>query len=604
MRLRILLVAVVGLLATSVAHAAGSWWNNDWGFRKEIAFNLSPTGGDVPGSVKDAPVLVRLSTANFAYFGDAKPDGADFRVVAGDDKTPLKFHFERYDAQNQMAFLWVRVPMLTGGAQSDKVYVYYGNSGAEAGADVAGSYDVEQALVLHFGGDKAVDATAYANNPTTATAEVGVPSLVAGGAKFSGSQSISVPATASLRLVPTQGLTASTWVKIDAAQTQATVLTLAEGARELVLGIDGLKPFARLATGTPATVTAPSELATGAWHHLAVTVGGDQLTLYVDGSPAGSAPVQAAEIGGALTLGASASGGNGLVGELDEVSVAKTARTADYIKAQARSQGMEAPLVAYGEDGQKEGGQTSYFGTIAKNLTVDGWVIIVICFVMLIIAMLIMILKALYLSRVEKANKAFLAAYHELKSDVGALDSADSGERQEFANASPMVAALIGEGGTHGASTLFSIYHEGVREMNRRIGGATVGARHVATLSPNAIEAIRASLDATATRLQQRLSANMVLLTIAISGGPFLGLLGTVIGVMITFAAIAAAGDVNVNAIAPGTAAALAATVAGLAVAIPALFGYNWLNARIKSITSDNRVFLDEFVARLAEEHG
>jgi biopolymer transport protein ExbB len=62
----------------------------------------------------------------------------------------------------------------------------------------------------------------------------------------------------------------------------------------------------------------------------------------------------------------------------------------------------------------------------------------------------------------------------------------------------------------------------------------------------------------------------MVMLTIAISGGPFLGLLGTVVGVMITFAAIAASGDVNVNAIAPGIAAALAATVAGLAVAIPA----------------------------------
>ena len=55
--------------------------------------------------------------------------------------------------------------------------------------------------------------------------------------------------------------------------------------------------------------------------------------------------------------------------------------------------------------------------------------------------------------------------------------------------------------------------------------------------------------------------SQMVLLTIAISGGPFLGLLGTVVGVMITFAAIAASGDVNVNAIAPGIAAALVATV-------------------------------------------
>jgi hypothetical protein len=61
----------------------------------------------------------------------------------------------------------------------------------------------------------------------------------------------------------------------------------------------------------------------------------------------------------------------------------------------------------------------------------------------------------------------------------------------------------------------------------------------------------------------ERLNSLIVLLTIAISGGPFLGLLGTVVGVMITFAAIAASGDVNVNAIAPGIAAALVATVAG-----------------------------------------
>jgi biopolymer transport protein ExbB len=80
-----------------------------------------------------------------------------------------------------------------------------------------------------------------------------------------------------------------------------------------------------------------------------------------------------------------------------------------------------------------------------------------------------------------------------------------------------------------------------------------------------------------------------------------LGLLGTVVGVMITFAAIAAAGDVNVNSIAPGIAAALVATVAGLAVAIPALFGYNYLITRIKNATSDMHVFIDEFVTKVAE---
>ena len=118
-----------------------------------------------------------------------------------------------------------------------------------------------------------------------------------------------------------------------------------------------------------------------------------------------------------------------------------------------------------------------------------------------------------------------------------------------------------------------------------------------------AIEAIRATLDASQTRMGQSLGNQMVWLTISISGGPFLGLLGTVVGVMITFAAIAAAGEVNVNAIAPGTAAALVATTAGLAVAIPCLFGYNYLNTRIKGITTDMRVFVDELVARLAETY-
>jgi biopolymer transport protein ExbB len=115
------------------------------------------------------------------------------------------------------------------------------------------------------------------------------------------------------------------------------------------------------------------------------------------------------------------------------------------------------------------------------------------------------------------------------------------------------------------------------------------------------MQAIRASLDGGLVRETQALNRNMVLLTIAISGGPFLGLLGTVVGVMITFAAVAAAGDVNVNAIAPGIAAALAATVAGLGVAIPALFGYNYLLTQIKNATGNIHVFIDEFVTKLAE---
>jgi biopolymer transport protein ExbB len=110
-------------------------------------------------------------------------------------------------------------------------------------------------------------------------------------------------------------------------------------------------------------------------------------------------------------------------------------------------------------------------------------------------------------------------------------------------------------------------------------------------------------LDSGFVQETQRINKMMVMLTIAISGGPFLGLLGTVVGVMITFAAIAASGDVNVNAIAPGIAAALVATVAGLGVAIPALFAYNYLITRIKDATNEMQVFVDELITRMAESY-
>ena len=152
-------------------------------------------------------------------------------------------------------------------------------------------------------------------------------------------------------------------------------------------------------------------------------------------------------------------------------------------------------------------------------------------------------------------------------------------------------------------STLWPLYHHGMRETMKRLEGQPAGADRVRTLSAQSIEAIRAGLDAQLTRLVQQLNRQMVWLTVAIAGGPFLGLLGTVVGVMITFAAIAASGDVNINAIAPGTAAALVATVAGLGVAIPCLFGYNYLNTRVKEISADMRVFSDEFVARIAETY-
>ncbi len=598
------LVALLLLVVPVVCHA---WWNDEWNFRKELTLDLSASGANIAGSAAEVAVLVRLHLGNFGYFGDTKPDGADLRFVAGDDKTPLKFHVERYDVTNNLAFVWVKVPRLAGGGV-EKIFLYYGNTNAPAGADAPGTYDTAQVLVYHFEGDGTPkDVTAYGNNAGASTAAANPAALIGGGARLTGAGSITVPSSASLRVLPDQGASFSTWLRIEVPQTDAYVLEMADANRALVLGVEGAQVVVSLRAGGQPVASARSSdvLVAGQWHHLGMTASANRLALYVDGVEVASTPGELAEIGGALTIGGSAAGGHFLTGEIDEVQVSNTARSLDWLQAAVRSQGLEAPLVVYGNDAQKEGGDVSYFAITLKNVTVDGWVVIIILAVMFVIALLIIISKAVFLARVQKSNSAFLKEFERLRGDPTALDQpeADDAPGDEALDESPFMPHLKGEEGKYRVSTLYRLYHHGVQEMTGRIGLTSAGARAVKTLTPQAIAAIRATMDATLVRMTQKLASQMVLLTIAISGGPFLGLLGTVVGVMITFAAIAASGDVNVNSIAPGIAAALAATVAGLAVAIPALFGYNWLNTRIKEINADQRVFVDEFVTRVAEHY-
>jgi biopolymer transport protein ExbB len=232
---------------------------------------------------------------------------------------------------------------------------------------------------------------------------------------------------------------------------------------------------------------------------------------------------------------------------------------------------------------------SGYIGIILKSVTPDAWVVISILAVMSVISWIVMIGKAIYVGRVNSANAAFRAAYRErVSASHGDLLTVMRAMRDESA-----------QNGKWRGSTLFRINDVASTEIDERLAAGRVDAD--GTMAARSIAAIRSSLDARMAVEVQHLNRMMVLLTIAIAGGPFIGLLGTVIGVMITFAAIAQAGDVNVNAIAPGISAALLATVTGLAVAIPALFGYNYFNTRITDVISDMQVHIDTLVTRMGE---
>ncbi|MEQ1801396.1 MAG: DUF2341 domain-containing protein [Gammaproteobacteria bacterium] len=595
-------IALAVILALVIPHSAWAWWDEGWAFRKPLTLDATGAGAGTAASIEETAVLVRLHIGNFGYFADARPDGADVRFIAGDDKTPLAFHVESWDATSGMAFIWVKVPVLAPGT-SDTIYMYYGNPDAPAASDPGATYDVNQVLAWHFASLPVKDATSYANQPAEATAVANPGSVIGAGVRFDGAESLKLAGSSTVRLLPDRGLTISVWVNIpESPQSDAVLVELADPAGPFVrLGIDGLAPYVRVNDGVAAVETErAASLLPGSWGLVTAVISTNRVALYLDGREVSGIDSQFAETGGTLTVGASAAGGSFFTGQLDELTIANAARSPDWIKAQFANQGQEDKLVRYGEDTAKEsGGEPSYFLITLQNVTLDGWVVIAVLVLMFIGSWIIMITKVLTVRRVKKDNLAFLADFRKVSTgNLASLDAEDDPVAEEH----NVLQALSGSHDHYQSSTIYHLYHAGIQQVQLRFA-SSAGAARAETLSSQALDAIRATIDATNVRETQKLNSQMVLLTLAIAGGPFLGLLGTVVGVMITFAVIAATGDVNVNSIAPGIAAALAATVAGLAVAIPALFGYNWLASQIKEVVADNRVFIDEFVTKLAERY-
>lgn len=152
---------------------------------------------------------------------------------------------------------------------------------------------------------------------------------------------------------------------------------------------------------------------------------------------------------------------------------------------------------------------------------------------------------------------------------------------------------------------VFSVYKAGCRELTYQLLGAsdvdeTFRARldTAQKISPAQMRVVTTAMERAVGETALRLESQMILLATAVSGAPFLGLLGTVWGVMDTFSDVATAGSANLAAMAPGVSAALITTVTGLLVAIPAMFGYNFLVTTIRGTI----VELDNFAAELASE--
>jgi len=594
-----MLPLILGLLLLPGSLQARTWWNEAWSAREKITVDTSDNGVAVSDPVGTTTVVVRLHDGNFD-FSNSKEDGSDLRFVDSDDKTLLASQVEKFDTVMNEGFVWVKIPDLKPGTARD-IYLYSGRNEKKKPAKgekvdlPKTAYDGDTVMVYHFNEHGTPPGDSSGNgirgeNP-------GIPidgSMIGGGIKLDGKKPISVPANPNSAVLEAAPYTWMTFVKPATLVPNVPIYSRKDGANGLRIGLDNGIPFMEIsgASGTQRG-TANAPLAAGAWKHLALVSDGTRTTLYVDGVAVANLPVPLPSLNGPAFIGGDGDGKPGFAGEIDEMEVSKSARTPGFIKISALGQGQQnAKLLVMSKP---EAASVSFFdslglfGYLIKSVTVDAWVVIGILGLMSAISWVVMIQKYNHISSLSRGNKEFMNQWHHLSKDITSLDTDD-----------PEKIASLG-GRTDPAhikfihsTPIYRVYHLGCEEIRLRV---TDGSG----LSHRSKEAIESSLEALVTRESSHLSSMMVLLTICIAGGPYVGLLGTIIGVMITFGEIAMLGEVDINAIAPGIAAALLATVCGLIVAIPALFGYNYLSVQVKDITTDMRLFVEEFLTKMAE---
>lgn len=150
----------------------------------------------------------------------------------------------------------------------------------------------------------------------------------------------------------------------------------------------------------------------------------------------------------------------------------------------------------------------------------------------------------------------------------------------------------LGERRTTGMSTIFMA---AMREWKKSF---EKGAR-----SPIALQMrIEKAMDVALSRESDKLESRLGFLATIGTSAPFIGLFGTVVGIMTSFMAIAASKNTSLAVVAPGIAEALLATAIGLLAAIPAVIAYNKLTADAGKITSRMEGFADEFSAILSRQ--
>jgi biopolymer transport protein TolQ len=184
-------------------------------------------------------------------------------------------------------------------------------------------------------------------------------------------------------------------------------------------------------------------------------------------------------------------------------------------------------------------------------------------------------------SRAAGASRAFLAHFRKSRKFADVLGICDRCE----------------------PSPLVGIFRAGYAELDQQVkDGREVAPADSGRLFVKSLASIERALERAAGVETTRLTRGLPFLATTASATPFIGLFGTVMGILISFSQIASKGSTSIVVVAPGIAEALINTAAGLVAAVPALIAYNNFNSRVRAARSEMRDFALEFM-NLAERH-
>jgi biopolymer transport protein TolQ len=185
--------------------------------------------------------------------------------------------------------------------------------------------------------------------------------------------------------------------------------------------------------------------------------------------------------------------------------------------------------------------------------------------------------------KVEQENNAFLGFFRKSNKLSGLINHAKSFRYTPFSE----------------------IFLQGYNEMKDIISikeASGIIKENMKPLNNDDIETVAMTLERITAEEIGHLERKVVFLATTANTSPFLGLLGTVVGVMDAFWSIGERGSASLAVVAPGIAEALLATIVGLGAAIPAVIGYNWANNKLKYFYDKASNFSLEFEARIKKD--